>query len=214
MEAAWHGMKKGFWLAAGIFFFGLLCGAILPSLAPEQATRMMHLVNAGFEPVLRQMGKRGAGYDIVLVFLHNLQAAMVMIALGFTVIYPGFSIFVNGSVVGLVLAMAHRASGFGLGRFLLLVLPHGVFELPALFMAASIAWRLGSKIWRRILGREGPGSLRSFLAGEALRPLVLMIGLFALASFMEISVSAVLAGRFRTSFTPGASTSLSFVRKP
>ncbi|MGQ9780502.1 MAG: stage II sporulation protein M [Bacillota bacterium] len=188
--------KERFLACGGIFCGGVFCGALLPYLAPGEAARMMRLVTTVLEPLMHQMKEKGIPYEAVLVFFHNLKAAAIMIVLGFTLVYPGFSLFFNGVVVGLVLAFVHRTVHLGIGRLLLFVLPHGLFELPALFISASLAWRLGRKIWRRVRGQEAPEVLRSFLLNEAWRSFLLVVFLLALASLMETSVSAAFVRRF------------------
>lgn len=75
---------------------------------------------------------------ILLIFLQNASSAFIAIWLGLILgLMPVFGALANGIIVGTVLAI----SGGGFTAFLTLV-PHGMFELPAVF----IAWGLG--LWR------------------------------------------------------------------
>ncbi|MBI3333900.1 stage II sporulation protein M [Candidatus Pacearchaeota archaeon] len=79
---------------------------------------------------------------IVFIFLNNLQSAFFGMLLGILVgIPPVFNAALNGAVLGYVLRKVHAVTGFA--DFWRL-LPHGIFELPAIFIALGLGVRLGS----------------------------------------------------------------------
>ncbi|HET7318887.1 MAG TPA: stage II sporulation protein M [Nitrospirota bacterium] len=67
-------------------------------------------------------------------------------------IIPTFAIGANGFVLGVVYRQAAEVVGFS--KAALKVLPHGVFELPALLIAASYGLWLGVTVVRRMRGKE------------------------------------------------------------
>jgi len=90
--------------------------------------------------------------SIIKIFLKNLLAAAVSIATGVLVLPPFLIIMLNGFVVGVVLGVT-TVRGVGFLAALSMILPHGVFEIPALLLAAAVGVRLGADLWFRILGR-------------------------------------------------------------
>jgi stage II sporulation protein M len=67
-------------------------------------------------------------------------------------IIPIFSMGSNGFVLGVV--YRQTAGIMGYSKAVLKVLPHGVFELPALLIAASYGLWLGVTVVRRMRGKE------------------------------------------------------------
>lgn len=76
---------------------------------------------------------------IRLIFLKNLQTAVLCfltarITFG---ILPGLILFFNGVLIGVLAVFLHQ-DGLSYSSFVLHLLPHGIFELPALFLACAI----------------------------------------------------------------------------
>jgi len=73
---------------------------------------------------------------MIFIFLHNSTAAFLMIILGlFFGIPPLISIAANGLLAGIVISKAVTQKGIGFT--LATILPHGIFEIPAVILAAS-----------------------------------------------------------------------------
>lgn len=82
---------------------------------------------------------------IVFIFLNNLQSALLGMVLGlFFGIMPLINSVGNGVVLGFVFRKVYAFSG--LNDFWR-ILPHGVFELPAIFIALGLGLRLGSTVF-------------------------------------------------------------------
>lgn len=79
---------------------------------------------------------------IIMIFLRNAFSSALSIALGFFLgIFPVLGALANGLIVGLVMSRIESSERI---TALLLLIPHGIFELPAMF----ISWGLG--IWKGI----------------------------------------------------------------
>lgn len=75
------------------------------------------------------------------IFLNNLQASAIAYYLGLLfAIVPLFIIFANGLIIGLILPLSEQP----LFQTILKLIPHGVFELPAIFLAVALGIRLGT----------------------------------------------------------------------
>lgn len=88
------------------------------------------------------------GLELIFYILqNNVQAALATLAFGlFFGILPILNIITNGVVLGYVLNLVWQVSGAG--EFWR-ILPHGIFELPAIFISAGMGIRLGLVIFSK-----------------------------------------------------------------
>ena len=129
------------WLWAFLFAAGIGAGAmfyqeISPSLIPmiEDMFSSMVIDREGqlFSPSTLTM----------IIFSKNLLVAVICflsarITRG---ILPGLALLYNGVIVGALAVLMH-INGVSYLLFALCLLPHGIFELPALFLACAIGMR-------------------------------------------------------------------------
>ncbi len=79
------------------------------------------------------------------IFLNNIQSSFLGLAFGiFFGIFPLISLLFNGYVLGFVAAISVKVSGMGI---LWKILPHGIFELPAVFISLGLGIKLGSYLF-------------------------------------------------------------------
>ncbi|MBI2858752.1 MAG: stage II sporulation protein M [Chloroflexi bacterium] len=83
----------------------------------------------------------------ILIFLNNAVKSLLVIlaGLGFGVL-PIIFVIVNGLLIGFVVRLATPKVA------LAGILPHGVFELPAVLFASALGVHLGTVIWRKARG--------------------------------------------------------------
>jgi stage II sporulation protein M len=93
-----------------------------------------------------------------MIFLNNFLKALQIIASGILFgIGPFFALMSNGILIGVVVMEA--AEKTGIHPLLLVVtkiLPHGIFEIPALLIAAAFGFRISAALFRRILAVFSP----------------------------------------------------------
>ena len=123
--------------------------------------------------------------------MRNASASLMILFLGATVLLAFASLALNGFLVGLVFMFA-LDKGLNLYQLVLGIIPHGMFELPALFISSAIGVRIGLQFLQQ-KGRR----LRS--AAQAIREasivyLSVVIPLLMIAAVMEIMVSKNLIG--------------------
>lgn len=85
------------------------------------------------------------GLDVGLyIFANNTQSAFIGLLAGILFgLFPLFNIVLNGTVIGYVLAVVSRESSlFEIWK----LLPHGIFELPAIFISLGLGLKLGAFI--------------------------------------------------------------------
>jgi len=97
------------------------------------------------------------GFDGGILFftilLHNVMATIILLISGVIVgIIPTFAIGANGFVLGVVYRQTAEVVGYS--KATLKVLPHVLFELPALLIATSYGLWLGVEVIRRMRSKE------------------------------------------------------------
>jgi stage II sporulation protein M len=86
------------------------------------------------------------------IFLNNAFVSLLFLVLGLVFgVLPLLFIAFNGYVVGVISHMV--AQERGLLFIFLALLPHGILELPMVFLAAGIGLRLGHQAFSALIGR-------------------------------------------------------------
>jgi stage II sporulation protein M len=124
------------------------------------------------------------------IFLNNSVKTLIALLLGtlFGVV-PVIFLFANGAALGVALSLSIRTRG--LWTSLASITPHGVIELPAVFLGMSIGLMLGAHTLAR-LRRRCPTPIRTEIS-LALRYFSTVIApLLLLAALIEAFVTASL----------------------
>lgn len=124
----------------------------------------------------------------VPLLANNLRA---MLVIGFGAITGGIlsilGLVVNGVVVGAVVSVAVRQTSWVV--ILAALLPHGVLELSAFFVAAAIGLRIPHRIGRYLLGwDETP--LSRVEAFELVVLSVVLVAMIVVAAWIEVNVTS------------------------
>ena len=116
------------------------------------------------------------------IFQNNSGVALMSIVFGvFFGLFPLITTFFNGYVLGFVSGKAVELGGFSQ---ILKLLPHGIFELPAIILALAFGLRLGMFIFA-----DKPGPEFRYRLKNALRVLVFVIvPLLIFAAIIETSL--------------------------
>ncbi|MEX2017628.1 MAG: stage II sporulation protein M [Candidatus Pacearchaeota archaeon] len=131
--------RKFIYSIIAVFFAFALFGFFIP--APESiAQEIMRIL----EQILRETEGLSQFELIRFIFLNNIQSSFFGVFLGvFLGIFPIFFAVFNGYVLGFVADIAVDAGGFGV---LWRLLPHGIFELPAIFISLGMGVRFGISV--------------------------------------------------------------------
>lgn len=120
----------------------LLVGGILGALAiaySPHIAQYFHQDLADFVKLFRALPKLELAGAI---FLNNAIKALLVIIGGLAVgLFPAIFLLANGAALGFVLSGSIQSRG--VATALLAILPHGVFELPAILLASSMGLLLG-----------------------------------------------------------------------
>lgn len=155
--AYWTELRPYLEASVAIFFAGLAAGLIILARFPDIADRFQSSL-VGFVKIfhgLPPLQLAGA------IFLNNALKTLAAIALGslFGVI-PAIYLFANGAALGIVFTLSAQRRGLWIS--LLSIAPHGLVELPAVFLGTGIGLMLGAHAIKSIFQRT-PMSLRSEL---------------------------------------------------
>jgi len=131
--------KKFIFLVIGLFFFSLILGYVYH---PE-------VISSFILEYVDKILKDTQGMDsldmIFFIFFNNLRVGFAGVLWGFLLgILPVIFTLVNGYVVGFVSYLAVSSSGTG---SLLNLLPHGIFELPAIFISFAMGIKFGTFVF-------------------------------------------------------------------
>jgi len=126
----------------GIFFLFLLVGFFVP--VPESLSEKI------MEFIRELIGKTEnmSHFELIeYIFLNNLQSSFFGMVLGvFFGLFPLITAIANGFLLGYVALISVDSGGFSV---LLRLLPHGVFELPAIFISLGLGLKLGTFIFQK-----------------------------------------------------------------
>jgi stage II sporulation protein M len=160
--------SKNFIYFSVIFFFVIaLIGFLFPVFFREGVINFIRDLTS-------QIGD-GLFEIIGFIIYNNAKASLFAIILGVGFgIFPMISLIVNGYVLGFVARLSTDQQGiFVLWR----LLPHGIFELPAVLISIGIGLRLGTEliINRKKFGDKFFGAMRVFLL--IILPLLIIAGI-------------------------------------
>jgi stage II sporulation protein M len=138
----------------------------------------------------------GAFRIFTKILLNNLTICAIMTFGGIVFTVPAaFILLANGIPLGIVLAR----SGKPLYVFVGSILPHGLFEFPAIFLAGSFGLLLGidafSLIWNWMKGEgEAPTRILMVDLRRVLKGFVLVVVLLTIAAGVETLLFIIYGG--------------------
>ncbi|MDI9644201.1 MAG: stage II sporulation protein M [Candidatus Verstraetearchaeota archaeon] len=134
-----------------------------------------------------------APLTVVFLFLKNLLTASIAYLFSPIIIFPAAVLLLNGYVLGLVGTVV--STEVSLESSLAALVPHGIFEIPALIIAAAAGFRLGfsflKKVWC-ILNHRNHSVSFDFV--RSLRLFLLSTILLFIAAIMETYVTPLVMG--------------------
>jgi stage II sporulation protein M len=153
-----------------IFFGSLLMGYASAASFPHMADNLMKEFSSRFAP-LRTMSSI---YILIAIFLNNTFVSLVS----------------NGYFVGMVSYLVGQQKGFIF--ILLALLPHGVVELPTIFLSASIGLRLGHHMFLSLIGR--PTKVRGEIKKGLKFYFTLIMPFLFIAAMIETFITPLILG--------------------
>ncbi len=134
--------KKFIYLVFFLFFFFGIVGFFFP--APDA---VIEQILKFIEELLTKIEGMNQFELINFILLNNLQSSFTSMIFGTLFgIFPLIAVIANGYILGFVSAMSVKAGGV---LVLWKLIPHGIFELPAIFISMGLGLKLGTFILQK-----------------------------------------------------------------
>jgi stage II sporulation protein M len=181
-------MKYKWWIlvAIGLFVIGIVVGLATPptitSLVSKEITALKD-----FSGILAPFKVT----TVILIFIKNAVALLFSFALSpLFCLVPILTLTANGWLLALVsnILVEEKSLGFVLAG----LLPHGIIELPALFMGEAAALSFGTMVMVALFKKEKRNLLSSNLK-QNLRYLWIALALLLPAAIIETYITPLLA---------------------
>ena len=168
--------------------------AVVLGLFAEQAQAIVE----SFMAEVQQSGlvDENGSISLAALFGNNLQATLTATVMGFVpfVFLPVFSLALNGAVIGAVLALS-GAMGMQTGQMVLLgLLPHGIFEIPAIMLGVAMGLYLCRQMNGTLRKRPGTPKIEAVLPHLCRVAVFGVVPLLAAAAVIETFVTPLLLG--------------------
>lgn len=174
-----------------LFLISTAIGYTIPMTAPDTAQSLL----SGIQDKASQLTDQPPLLMMLGIFANNAVGALVAMIFGLAAgLFPLFFIISNGMVIGIVLEMMVAKLGAGMGAFVFIagILPHGIFELPAIFLSAAIGLKLGYHVIQSILKRQ------DMVTGELMSGVLIflfcIVPMLFIAAVIETFVTGALVG--------------------
>jgi len=161
----------------GIFVLFILIGAFLPT--PEHIEK---LIFEFIQELLLKSEGMTRGELVNFILFNNLKSSFFGSLYGvFLGIFPILSSMTNGYLLGFVSMKSVESAG---AVSLWKLFPHGIFELPALFISLGMGLRLGTFIFQK----EKIDSLKYYLVNSFRVFVLIVVPLLIVAAIIEGSL--------------------------
>lgn len=169
------GSRNYFYSIAIIFAASFLLGLFYPVFLKEFITQL-------FNELAGELSGASLIQAIIFILYNNLKNSFIAMFSGiFFGIVPIVASFLNGYIFGFVI----NASTLSFKDVLMRTIPHGIFEIPALFISLSIGMRFGFEIFRRKFWHNLENLFRVFLF--IVLPLLIIAGIIEGSLFVLLS---------------------------
>ena len=187
------GLGYEVWRTSVAFLILLFFGYLLCSLFPSVLDTVMDTIQTMFAAadVYTEEGDISA----LGLFSNNVTACIMTALYGLVpfLTLPAFSLGINAMLLGVVAAY-YVSEGYSLSLYLAGILPHGIFELPALVLSIACGLLLCRRTSLRLRSKEDPASSGIGLVAQVF--LLVILPLLALAALAEAYLTPWVMGLF------------------
>ena len=160
-----------------IFLSFSFIGFFVPA-PPMLEARILEFI----EELLRKTGGLSQLELIKFIFFNNIQSSFIGMLFGIILgIFPVIATVANGYLLGFVAEKTAEAGGISI---LWRIFPHGIFELPALFISLGLGLKLGTFI----LKKNKLKTLAIYLLKSIKTFIIIVIPLLIIAAVIEGSL--------------------------
>ena len=186
LASQWESSGLGYEVrrTAGAFAILMMIAFLLCQLLPDIQNRIVAFIEAIFQSadIMTETGEISA----FALFTNNLQACLVSVFYGYIpfAYFTALSLGTNAMILG-VMASYYVSNGYSMALYLASILPHGIFELPALVLGIACGLLLCRNVTERLMGK--PDAQHFFPCASLITQtfLLLIIPLLAFAALTE-----------------------------
>ncbi len=184
-----HQVWRTFLIGFAVFVVVAAGAAILLQGRPDDTADFIRMINEMFEKKGLEVNGQISAWRLLL---NNLMASGLMVILGLVpfLFLPLIAMAENAFLIGVMFAGA-GLMGVNWSDLALGLIPHGVFELPAVFLSVGLgAWLCGESV-KKILGRNKERTYFFMLAEVSRFFVLVIIPLLIAAALVEAYVTPV-----------------------
>jgi stage II sporulation protein M len=176
--------------AAAVFVVAAIVGSAAHAYYPS----LIETILEAFRKIAGEDPQLNASLAAV-IFRQNLQSSLIALAGGILLGTLSFLVvWMNGFIIGYVITYFFRTlpgtAGEKIVYLAVVLLPHGVFELPIVLVSAALGMRLGISWMAAPEGQRTAHFNKNFL--ESLKFIPLLVVVLAVAAVIEVFVSGQL----------------------
>ena len=187
------------WILPGVVVF-FIAVIVLTHLFmvknPDMQAQFMEMIHNSLPEGLEEKTGLPMAADL---FRNNTIACIIAVVSGFVpfLFLPVITLFVNAAVLG-VLGGVYQNMGMSVaGMYVFGIMPHGIFELPAILLSLAMGIRLCYCLVRRICeGRYNRGIVKETLTGALRTFMLVIIPLLIIAALIESQLTPILLMKF------------------
>lgn len=170
-----------------IFVLSLVAGYAFSTSHVEESKEIVSSTFSGLQFV-----KGLKHYELfAFIFMNNSLKSFAAMILGIAFgIAPVIFVVLNGTIIGVVVGVI--SPEFGLYRTAMMLIPHGVLEIPAVLLSCSYGLEIGMHAWKRYRGEDI--DLNRVLLEYIRRFAKLPLPVLLIAALIETYVTPVVAG--------------------
>lgn len=197
LRTVWHsGLSTQVLHSAIAFFLLALLAFAACTASPDLRERLLSLVLTSIDSA--GVVKEDGSFSALAILSNNLGAAALMMAYGLIPFLrlSALPLGINAMALG-VLGAWYLAEGYSMAAFLAALLPHGILELPALFLAFGMGLYVCSQLTQQLF-RKDESALRLWdcLALMCRLLLLVLLPLLAAAALIEAYVTPLIMSFF------------------
>lgn len=197
-KATFHFLGKDLrWVLLGVTLAFVGIAVLADVYFSKNIEQMMKLIRE-FQESIADIAPEGH-IEVLSLFGNNLRACLLAVGLGFIpfLFLPAYTTAVNAALIGAMAAM-YRMAGMSVGKMYLFgILPHGIFELPAILLSMAMGIYLCYCLVRRICERRYHRGIVKQALKDILRTFVtLVVPLLVVAAIVESYVTPIVMEHF------------------
>jgi len=186
-----YSSRKYILAAVAVFTFSFAVGVLISIKYPDTSEKVLEMIKGtyGGIAVLDPFER------MLLIFKNNVFISFValLLGIGFGIIPFAFAAL-NGTVLGILVELFLKKQGFFF--VLAAILPHGIIELPMIFISVGIGFRLGHAAYLLLTRMKTMNDLSHELEQGIIFYIKIVAPLLLMAAFVESYLTPLIISGF------------------